>query len=288
LRLPYLSAKVEVENTAMTQPYEPEINADGTSATFRNATPPALFTWYNSVVDAVANAANFGSENCTCQKIKNALSEAGFGEDVPDVRSHIGSIFPGLGSLLGASGVVAQSAYDRATSAQSAGDIASQRPVSVPRFSADVGSPLNDGSGESSGDPSGNPGSRVTIGQAVIEGPEVSPGQAAHDAGIAAAHGTARIIAGQVPPPKGDLSEPAETARVIAHGLEGAPPAVKRAVLGGLPASAAPGLARANSEMGGDLVGLLIFGAFAAFVGYKLFKVALDEDAHTGRNRLLY
>jgi hypothetical protein len=93
-----------------------------------------------------------------------------------------------------------------------------------------------------------------------------TPAQAAHDTGVALAHGAAKVLNGTAPAPTGDLSPTQEAARIITHGAQGAPAAVKTAINGivkGTPAAAA-GAAQGQSETGlpWGWIGAGVAGAF--------------------------
>lgn len=125
-----------------------------------------------------------------------------------------------------------------------------------------------------------------TVSPAVVVAtqPTNATAKTAHAAGVAAANGTAKILNGAVPAPQGDLSQAAESARVIFHGLEGAPAEVRSSVLSAIAAApgAQAGLARAALESGGSTMN------WYAMAGLAILGLGVWwASAHTAQGRRL-
>jgi hypothetical protein len=246
--------------------YSPSLTVDGrmgpaTSAALQSVVGGLMTTGSGAIAQRSAASAAFSGDayhgylqgaltriaGCNCSR---AAADMGVADVVPPstdtylpdpgTSSSLGQVFSSLAGMFSAMsqapgaptagqlGAVAQDAYDVATRTTSPAVVIASQPL-------------------------------PTAGAAA---------KAAHAAGVAAANGTAKVLNGAAPAPQGDLSQAAESARVIFHGLEGAPAEVRSSVLSAIAAApgAQAGLARAALESGGStmnwyaMAGLAILG----------------------------
>jgi hypothetical protein len=175
------------------------------------------------------------------------------------------SAFGALGSLLGGGlGTIAQNNYTSLTN----GSGASTPPPSPGMLPIEQNSQSGTSPEENTilTGPGGYSAQSTTN---VVNPSAPTPAEAAHALGAAAANGVAKVVNGQAPPSTGKLDPLNEQARIVAHGLQGAPAEIKQAVAQLIPPAAQAGFLTGVNEMGSGgkiLVGLLAVGVAMAAV----------------------
>jgi hypothetical protein len=219
----------------------------GVDPTEQVVSPDGTGTFPNSTDNSPSLPVSPDSGNPATPAAVSPAAQAASALQTANLTSILGTALGPSGTLMsGPLGAIAQQAFENATASTTGQQAAQNRPLSP----ADVA-------------PTSLPNAANAIGP--------TDAQTAHDLGLAAANGAAKVASGQIPATAGNLNPTENAARVIAHGVQGAPAAVQSAVKAAIPPHAQNGWDTAMTELGAH-TGWVALGFAAAILGFAWYN----------------